>query len=306
MANYERRHNQDSDWSDENNFRNRNAGYDRDYNDREFYKQFRGSNFDQDFGDERLGMRRGQPSNPDYDYRPDYASSRNPNYGREWDWDYSNRNYPERGFRAGGNADYYGRNSGSWSGSDYDRSMGWGNQPGFRGRNWGAWGNPDYDRSMGMGRGFGTEGRDWNTNQGSNWGNQGNFQSGSQGQQGEHYGRGPQGYKRSDERIKEDINDRLTWHGNVDATNIQVNVKSGEVTLEGTVSDRYQKRMAEDVAEQVAGVNDVQNRLRVQGESGDMSQQSSSSKRQRTNPMDDDKQQMGQVPNGKPRERSNS
>jgi len=64
----------------------------------------------------------------------------------------------------------------------------------------------------------------------------------------------------------------------VDATNIQVNVQGGEVTLEGTVSDRNQKRMAEEVAEQIQGVNDVQNRLRVKSESdsGSSSQSQSS------------------------------
>src|ERR1051325_6970012 len=129
----------------------------------------------------------------------------------------------------------------------------------------------DYDRSM-SGNPYGSQGRDWNRNQGDTWPyNRGNMQNERMGQ---YYGRGPQGYNRSDDRIKEDINDRLTWHGDVDATNIQVNVKGGEVTLEGTVSDRYQKRLAEDVAEQIQGVSDVQNRLRVKNDMGDMSQSS--------------------------------
>jgi len=73
--------------------------------------------------------------------------------------------------------------------------------------------------------------------------------------------------------LKEDINDRLTWHSGIDATNIQVKVENGEVTLEGSVSDRNQKRMAEDLAEQIQGVNEVQNHLRVksQSESGSSS-----------------------------------
>ena len=80
---------------------------------------------------------------------------------------------------------------------------------------------------------------------------------------GEHYGRGPAGYKRSDTRIDEEINDHLTEHSYIDATEIVVTVKDGEVTLEGTVPDRDQKYYAEDVAEKVPGVMDVNNLLKV-------------------------------------------
>lgn len=78
-----------------------------------------------------------------------------------------------------------------------------------------------------------------------------------------HYGRGPKGWQRSNERIREEIIDRLTDHPAIDATDIDVQVQDGEVTLSGSVSDRYMKRMAEDVAESVMGVRDVQNRLRA-------------------------------------------
>ena len=77
-------------------------------------------------------------------------------------------------------------------------------------------------------------------------------------------GIGPRGFQRSDDRIREDVNDRLTQHGQIDATEIQVNVNNGEVTLRGTVNSRREKRMAEDVAETVFGVTDVHNQLRVQ------------------------------------------
>lgn len=76
-------------------------------------------------------------------------------------------------------------------------------------------------------------------------------------------GLGPQGYQRSDERIHEDVCERLTQHGQIDASNMEVKVENGEVTLEGTVEDRRTKRMAEDVAEAVPGVRDVHNRLRI-------------------------------------------
>jgi hypothetical protein len=80
---------------------------------------------------------------------------------------------------------------------------------------------------------------------------------------------GPRGYRRSDERIQEDVNDRLTWHGQIDATEIQVDVNDGIVTLSGTVNSRYEKRMAENIAESVWGVSDVQNNLRLERQSTD-------------------------------------
>lgn len=80
---------------------------------------------------------------------------------------------------------------------------------------------------------------------------------------GEHRGRGPKGYRRSDERIREDINDRLTEDSWLDATHIEVAVEGGEVTLTGTVSSRQAKRRAEDLAERVSGVDDVQNNIKV-------------------------------------------
>jgi hypothetical protein len=77
-------------------------------------------------------------------------------------------------------------------------------------------------------------------------------------------GRGPKDYQRSDERITEDINERLTQDHHVDATEITVETRSGEVTLRGTVSDRESKRRAEEIAESCSGVKDVQNQLRIQ------------------------------------------
>jgi osmotically-inducible protein OsmY len=80
---------------------------------------------------------------------------------------------------------------------------------------------------------------------------------------GEFRGRGPRGYQRSDSRITEDINDRLTDQPYLDATDIEVSVSNGEVTLSGKVGNRYDKRRAEDIADSVSGVTHVQNNLRV-------------------------------------------
>ena len=80
---------------------------------------------------------------------------------------------------------------------------------------------------------------------------------------GWHVGKGPSGYTRSDERIREDVCDRLTDDPYVDASNIEVAVQGGEVTLAGHVDRREDKRRAEDIAESVLGVRDVQNQIRV-------------------------------------------
>lgn len=100
-----------------------------------------------------------------------------------------------------------------------------------------------------------------------------------------HVGKGPQGYSRSDDRIREDINDRLTDDWFLDASQISVEVAGGEVTLSGTIQSRQDKRRAEDIAEDVSGVRHVQNNLRVAqtGQSQGQSQTSTSSAGGRSN-----------------------
>lgn len=80
---------------------------------------------------------------------------------------------------------------------------------------------------------------------------------------GGYAGRGPKDYTRTDERIREDVCERLSWDDEVDATEVSVRVSSGEVTLEGTVETRHMKRRAEDLADEVSGVVDVHNTIRV-------------------------------------------
>jgi osmotically-inducible protein OsmY len=79
----------------------------------------------------------------------------------------------------------------------------------------------------------------------------------------DHRGRGPKGYKRSDQRIHEDVSDRLTDDSWLDASDIEVRVKDGEVTLTGTVDSRAGKYRAEMITESCSGVSEVQNNLRV-------------------------------------------
>ncbi|PAU96083.1 BON domain-containing protein [Paracoccus salipaludis] len=86
-----------------------------------------------------------------------------------------------------------------------------------------------------------------------------------------HRGRGPRNYSRSDERIREDVSDRLSDDHHLDASDIVVSVSGGEVTLDGTVDSRAAKRHAEDLAERCSGVLHVQNNLRVRDRQSDFS-----------------------------------
>jgi hypothetical protein len=76
-------------------------------------------------------------------------------------------------------------------------------------------------------------------------------------------GRGPKNYQRSDDRIREDVCERLERDDRVDASDLEVNVSAGVVTLSGNVNDREMKRRAEDIVDSCPGVRDVQNQIRV-------------------------------------------
>jgi osmotically-inducible protein OsmY len=101
--------------------------------------------------------------------------------------------------------------------------------------------------------------------------------------EGQYVGRGPRGYKRSDDRIEEDINERLTQHGTIDATDIEVSVQNAEVTLRGTVDSRQAKRLAEDIADAVSGVKEVVNQIKIkqQGQAGESKQEETTGKQRK-------------------------
>ncbi|MCB5175837.1 BON domain-containing protein [Microvirga lenta] len=105
---------------------------------------------------------------------------------------------------------------------------------------------PRYSHNSGYGA-FGTTDRD----------------SESRSGEGQHRGRGPKGYQRSDERIHEDVCERLTDDPLIDASEIGVEVKEREVTLSGSVASRGLKHRVEDIVETVSGVSHVQNNLRI-------------------------------------------
>lgn len=75
-------------------------------------------------------------------------------------------------------------------------------------------------------------------------------------------GNAPRGYKRSDERVTEDVCERIMDAG-LDAAEVDITVQSGVVTLSGDVRDRADKYRMEQIASDVSGVTDVQNSLRV-------------------------------------------
>jgi len=172
------------------------------------------------------------------------------------------------------------------SGSDDDRRRSYGSDwsgRGDEGQDYarGGYGRSDYGRGGGgrdsgrdSDRGFfdraGDEMASWFGDDDAARRRRMDAQQGDSGAQ-HHRGRGPRGYTRSDERIREDVNDRLTDDPYVDASDIEVSVSSCEVTLSGTVDDRRARRRAEDIAESVSGVSHVQNNLRVRQTAGNQS-----------------------------------
>lgn len=175
----------------------------------------------------------------------------------------------DRGYDASGDR-WSGRGMDSDRGGAHNREQSARGMPqGERGYGYGQYGDDRPVTQPGdtqRGYGYGQYGDDRPTTQPS--GVQRNYAYGDHGHgydmpRGEHTGRGPKGYQRSDERIKEDVCERLTQHGQIDASDIEIEVTGGEVTLRGMVDQRQTKRMAEDVAESVSGVHEVHNQLRV-------------------------------------------
>lgn len=82
-------------------------------------------------------------------------------------------------------------------------------------------------------------------------------------------GKGPKGYKRTDDRVYEEVCEALMRSHSVDASDIGVKVEGGMVTLEGMVSSRTEKRAAEMEIEDLPGVLDVRNELRLMGKAAE-------------------------------------
>ena len=150
----------------------------------------------------------------------------------------------------------YGPQAGGYgSQSSYAAHGGYGSQGQ---RSQGGYGSEGELRSQGYGThaGYGSQG---------GYGPQGNehWPQALWDQQKRSQRRGPKGYKRSDERIKEDLCERLMHSAHIDASEVTLEVKDGNVSLEGTVPERRMKHAIEDMADACSGVNDVENKLRV-------------------------------------------
>lgn len=212
-----------------------------------------------------------------FDRDSDRGFDRGQNYGRGFERNYD-RDY-ERGVGSDRefNRDRWGSNEGSGYGSrfgDYGRR-----DENVFGSSWNRSGESLRSDQMRGGSGLGYGGSE-RFGAGSNYGmsgsefSRGSGYGGSYGanygagadqsyQRANYAGRGPKGYQRSDERIKEEVSEALARHPDIDASEIEIEVAQGLVTLRGSVDDRRTKRMAEDTIESLSGVRDVRNELTI-------------------------------------------
>jgi hypothetical protein len=203
-----------------------------------------------EYEERRRGSQQGQPN-----WRPSPA--------RDESWRYQD----DGRFTMSPPQEGYQPYSDGWLPQSQPQNQGWRSQndsnwrsqgDGYRSPNEGGRWQEDRDGRFGQGRDTGWGARDYSL------GRQDFAQRDGISSSGEFAGRGPKGYARSDDRIREEVSDRLTDDPSVDASEIEVEVKDGRVTLTGTCDDRQQKRRAEDLAEQCSGVQDVMNHIRVE------------------------------------------
>jgi osmotically-inducible protein OsmY len=226
-----------------------------------------GRHYDSDLQSGNFGSDRG------YGYASYYGSDSNTGYGGMGSSSYGggmgsgnqgNRGLYDRDYQGMGRGDY--SNSGTRLGGSNYGSYGDGNRGYYEGRNQGG---GSYGSNYGNRNAGGREDRNWfdrASDEVSSWFGDDEAErrrDRDKRMQGQHKGKGPKNYSRSDDRIKEDINDRLSDDPFIDASDIDVTVTNGEVTLSGTVDERSSKRRAEDIAENVSGVKNVENRIRV-------------------------------------------
>lgn len=234
------------------------------WQDEDRYRRDREARFDDQYANarrERELLMRGEGG-----YRGDREAF---DYGRDYGAPYRGRGYERdedegRSGEAWGAAGYnavnsYGTNyGGRFDRGGYRRDTGWTGAGRFdRG--------DEYDRTGRFGR---DDGRNWwdrATDEVSSWfgDREAERRRVADQERTDLRGRGPKGYTRSDERIREEVCDRLSDDPFVDASEIEVAVSGGEVTLSGTAGNREERRRAEDCAERVSGVTHVQNNVRV-------------------------------------------
>ncbi len=68
----------------------------------------------------------------------------------------------------------------------------------------------------------------------------------------------------TDAEIEADVREKLKYQGQINWNTIEVSVKDGEVTLDGTVREEPHRDLAIEALSSVAGVTTIHNRLRVE------------------------------------------
>lgn len=76
-------------------------------------------------------------------------------------------------------------------------------------------------------------------------------------------GVGPGGWRRSDERLHEQVCEALSDDPRLDAREVEVEAAGGRVTLRGAVESRTDAALAEQIARRTPGVEDVASELSV-------------------------------------------
>jgi osmotically-inducible protein OsmY len=265
-------------------YRYGNAGYGNDFQNKGLRSGYGGA-YSSDYGyqgsdnDQTNWGSRGanqnwqNSGNQSQQWRNDERNRRSSDYGQtEWkrrDVDYGNEYSSHRNMGSDYNQGWnQNRNYGNTNDNDRYRNTGYGEGLGMTGgysnRNYGNrneygnnYGNAGYDRD----RGWWDRTRD----EVSSWFGDDDAERRRKMDRvtGPHKGKGPRDYHRSEDRIREDVCYRLADDDLVDASDIQVQVKDDEVILSGTVNSREEKRRAEDLAESIYGIRNVENRIRV-------------------------------------------
>lgn len=239
-------------------------------------------------GSDRQNERYGGQGNRDYQQSEQAYSNQsrgqNGPYGRGGQYSDYQGNYPQGGYGGFQHSPQGGVGQGYQQGMEnrYGQQN-YGGQQGYPQPNYGGAGfeSREYQQYTPQGTQYDSRSGWRQEDTDRNYGNQsGQSQSGNN--RGPHSGRGPKGYQRSDERIREEVCQCLSDHGDVDASEIEVSCKDGEVTLSGTCCSRQTKRMAEDACDCVSGVTDVNNQLKVKKSSDDSSSDSGSKSKQKS------------------------
>lgn len=272
-------------WGGQRDHSGMNAYGGRQEDDRQY-----GRDFDR-YGEARGYDRDRDRGRDDYDDRPRNLGAR----------DYETRHFGggRGGFERGGY-------SSGGPGRSVDRGFGGsamtsGWQGSFGGGEYGrgaSMGRPQGMQSVLGGRGGGMGGEGWGERMGGSdlgfsfRGHEGHDQV---EERGPHYGKGPKGYKRSDDRVREDVCDCIARQGHIDASDVEVKVENGTVILSGTVGQRHHKRVLEQMVERLHGVDDVRNELRLKRDE----QTQARSQQQHGSQQNGDQPRSSQMPNGK-------